>query len=315
MPLFLDFELPAFLIGLLFGSFLNVCISRLPKHQSISKPRSHCPHCNHVIRWYDNIPLLSFVFLRAHCRHCKAPISWRYPFVELALGLWFARIASDVHGLAIAWHAATPVWLYQHPDVYYQAAILLSNFFVLGFLLIGLLVMDWETHKLPDAFTIPGICIGFLLACLQAMFLSPGQYVLYADPNIHLGSMGPVNTTGNIFLTGPEHLVYGRILAILFAGLLLVLIREAYKLLRNREGMGLGDAKLLAMIAAFLGFWPAMLALFCGVILCSFYAITLLVRRKAHSLTRLPLGTFLAIGGLIAALFSTPLITWYTGLF
>src|ERR1700733_367234 len=79
----LAFELPAFLIGLLFGSFLNVCISRLPLHESIVKPRSHCPRCLHTIRWYDNIPLLGWIILRARCRDCKATIPWRYPLVEL----------------------------------------------------------------------------------------------------------------------------------------------------------------------------------------------------------------------------------------
>src|SRR5215469_5913608 len=89
----LAFELPAFLLGLLFGSFLNVCISRLPKHRSVVKPRSHCPKCLAPIKWYDNVPLLSWMMLRGKCRSCKASIPWRYPAVELATGLWFAFVA------------------------------------------------------------------------------------------------------------------------------------------------------------------------------------------------------------------------------
>ena len=88
MPSPLVFVLTGFGVGLLFGSFLNVCISRLPRAESIVKPRSHCLVCGHTIRWYDNIPLLSWLFLRARCRDCKAPIPWRYPAVELAMGLW-----------------------------------------------------------------------------------------------------------------------------------------------------------------------------------------------------------------------------------
>src|ERR1700723_2102002 len=86
----LMFEIDAFVVGLLFGSLLNVCIARLPLHESIVEPRSHCPCCGAMIRWYDNIPLLSFALLRAKCRKCKARIPWRYLLVELAVGLLFA---------------------------------------------------------------------------------------------------------------------------------------------------------------------------------------------------------------------------------
>src|SRR5215469_18897952 len=91
----LAFELPAFLLGLLFGSFLNVCISRLPEHRSVVKPRSHCPKCLAPIRWYDNVPLLSWVLLAAKCRNCKGAIPRRYPAVELATGLWFAVVTAQ----------------------------------------------------------------------------------------------------------------------------------------------------------------------------------------------------------------------------
>ena len=305
----LAFELPAFLIGLLFGSFLNVCISRLPKHQSISKPRSHCPNCNKTIAWYDNIPLLSWSVLRARCRHCKAPIPWRYPLVEIVTALWFCYAAARL------WFAFHPWTQEMNPT---STAIVIDGFalLILGFLLIGLMVMDWQTHKLPDAFTLTGTLLGFLLVCTQAIFLNPGQDDIKLTPrhDLRLSSPGSFVAKGNVFLTGPEHLVFGRIAAIAAAALLLLTIRAIYKAVRHREGLGLGDVKLLAMIAAFLGFWPAILALFAGVLLCMVYAITLIAQRKAHSLTRLPLGTFIAIGGLIAALFGTPLITWYTSL-
>jgi leader peptidase (prepilin peptidase)/N-methyltransferase len=92
---------------------------------------------------------------------------------------------------------------------------------------------------------------------------------------------------------------------------LVLLIRWLYKKLRGKEGLGLGDAKLMAMLAAFLGFWPAILAMFVGVVLCAVYAVTLLARRRADAQTRLPLGTFLSIGGLVAALFGPGIIDWY----
>ena len=118
-----------------------------------------------------------------------------------------------------------------------------------------------------------------------------------------------------MFLTGPEHLVFGRLLAICAAAAIPWAIRALYKALRRREGLGLGDVKLMAMIAAFLGFAPAMLALFVGVLLAAFYGITLLARRRATATSQIPLGTFLCIGGLLAALFAEPTIAWYRGFF
>ena len=301
----LAFELSAFLLGLLFGSFLNVCISRLPAHQSVLKPRSHCPHCLHPIRWYDNIPLLSWIILRARCRHCKQPISWRYPAVELSFALW----------LAFAARTAFPLL---SPGISTNAFAAISvnavSFALLGFLLIGLLVMDWQTNTLPDAFTLTGTLLGFLLTCIHAAFLAPHAYDLLLHGRNPLTSVGGNVDPGNVVLTGSEHLVLGRLLAITAMAGLLLFLRFAYQTLRHRDGLGLGDIKLAAMLAAFLGFWPAVLAVFLGFILGSLYALTLIVRRQATATTRLPLGTFLSIGGLLAALLGTPLIAWYTSL-
>ena len=301
----LAFELPAFLLGLLFGSFLNVCISRLPAHQSISKPRSHCPHCLAPIRWYNNIPLLSWILLRAKCRNCKQPISWRYPAVEIAFGLWLAITAHMARVLL------TPGIAVNALASHTINAIALT---ILGFLLIGLLVMDWQTHTLPNAFTLTGTFIAFVLVFARAVFLGPHEGDLLLQGRNPLTSPGNVTDRGNIILTGPEHLVLGRLLAITAAAGILLLIRFAYQQLRHHEGLGLGDVKLIAMIAAFLGFWPAILALFLGSILCSGYALTLMLRGRASARSRLPLGTFLSIGGLIAALLGTPLIAWYSSL-
>lgn len=305
MPTALALELPAFLLGLLFGSFLNVCISRLPNHRSITKPRSHCPHCQATIRWYDNIPLLSWILLRARCRNCKQRISWRYPAVEFSFGLWLAFAA---HTERILLTPGIPT------NALAAHAINTITIAILGFLLIGLLVMDWQTHTLPDAFTLTGTFLGFVLICIRSIFLGPHEDELLLHGQNPLSSPGNVVDRGNVVLTGPEHLVLGRLLAITLAACILLLIRFAYRQLRHREGLGLGDVKLIAMIAAFLGFWPAVLALFLGVVLCSGYAFTLIVRRRANALTRLPLGAFLSIGGLIAALLGPQLITWYTTL-
>jgi leader peptidase (prepilin peptidase)/N-methyltransferase len=312
MPLAIVLELAAFILGLLFGSFLNVCISRLPAHQSINKPRSHCPRCGHTIRWYDNVPIFSWILLRAHCRDCGQPISWRYPAVELAIGLWFVYVSQI--GLAVLDRFQPHRYrVYPVPpssELVFTAITLL----ILGFLLIGLLVMDWQTHTLPDAFTLTGIFLGCVLTCCRVPFLGPHQDEVILHGQNPLSSPGNVVDRGNVILTGPEHLVLARVGAICAAFCVLLLVRYIYQLLRHREGLGLGDVKLVAMIAAFLGFWPAIFALFAGAVLCSAFAVVLLARGKASAVTRLPFGSFLAIGGLLAATLGPGLIAWYQSL-
>jgi leader peptidase (prepilin peptidase)/N-methyltransferase len=313
VPSLLFFELIGFFSGLLFGSFLNVCISRLPEHESIVTPGSRCMACGHAVRWYDNVPLVSWVVLRGRCRDCGARISWRYPAVELAVGLWLARVGANV-------------WLYnaqnqiqlgrfntgQWAEIYIE----LTTFTILGFLLIGLMVMDWQTQRLPNAFTLTGIGIGLFLVCVRAVFLRPGEgdIVLNTTHQLRMSSPGSFTAQGNVFLTGTEALVMGRVAAIAGAALVLLLVRWIYKALRKRDGMGLGDVKLLAMIAAFLGFGQAFLALFAGVLMASVYGLVLIARGNAAGETKLPFGSFLAAGGLLAALHGQAVLDWYIGL-
>jgi leader peptidase (prepilin peptidase) / N-methyltransferase len=312
--LFVLYPFAGFLFGLLFGSFLNVCITRLPKHESVVKPRSRCPQCKAPIRWYDNIPLLSWLLLRGRCRDCKQAIPWRYPAVELATGLWFLQAAK------LFWDATHLDPTIAAPGIPFptESQIAVYSFSVLGltilgFLLIGLMVMDWQTLLLPDAFTLTGIAIGLFLVFVRAAFLGPTEdQVVLSNHHITLTSPGGVTDHGNLFLTGPEALIMGRIAAICGAALILLLVRWLYKAIRHREGMGLGDVKLLAMIAAFLGFWPAVLALFFGVLAATAYAIVLLIRGKAAAASKLAFGSFLCIGGLITAQFGNRLIAWYT---
>jgi leader peptidase (prepilin peptidase)/N-methyltransferase len=303
------FELLGFVLGLEFGSLLNVCIVRIPRGESIVTPRSHCMACGHLVRWFDNIPILSWLLLRARCRDCKAGIPWRYPAVELAVGLWFAICANRLFALQLA-----KVSRLSGPTVGEYVGVV--GFAVFGFLLIGLMVMDWQTLRLPDAFTLTGIAIGLFLTCVQAYFLAPGEgdIVLNTTHQLRLSSPGSFQSQGNVFLTGAEALVMGRIAAIAGGALLLFVISWAYKAVRKRDGMGMGDVKLLAMIAAFLGFWQSLLALFAGVLAASVYGLVLIARRRAGATTRLPFGSFLAAGGLFAALFGQRIVAWYVGL-
>ena len=254
------------ILGLLFGSFLNVCIMRLPRGESIVSPRSHCRVCNAPIRWYDNLPLLSYLALRARCRTCHARIAWRYPAVELAVAVWFLLVA---HRLTPIFQ---PVFAGQAGPVPVPFDTIAANVLqalglaLLGWLLIGLAVTDWQTQILPDALTLSGLAAAFFLVCLQAIFLGPNEGQVLLTGRNPLSSPGSVIDRGNVMLTGPEALVGSRLVAIAAAALTLLAVRWIYRRVRGREGLGLGDVKLLAMIAAFLGFAPAMLSLFAGVL-------------------------------------------------
>ncbi len=119
-------------LGLLIGSFLNVVVWRLPRGESLSHPSSHCPFCNHAIRPYDNIPVVSWLILRRRCRDCSAPISARYPAVELTTGLLFLFMA-----MSIGWHLS----------------LIGYEFFVATG--VALALIDIDTRRLPDALTFP----------------------------------------------------------------------------------------------------------------------------------------------------------------
>ena len=133
--------------GAIVGSFLNVCIHRLPLGASIVWPSSACPHCKRELSWYENIPVVSFLVLRARCRTCKAPISIRYPFVEALTSALFV----------FAW------W-------YYGPGPLLASRLVFGCALIVLFAIDLEHQLLPNAITLPGIVVGFVFS----LFVEPG---------------------------------------------------------------------------------------------------------------------------------------------
>jgi leader peptidase (prepilin peptidase)/N-methyltransferase len=133
--------------GLVAGSFLNVCIYRLPRHESIVWPASACPHCRRALSWWENVPVISYLGLAARCRTCKQPISIQYPIIEALTGLMFA----------LGW------W-------YYGPGPLLASRLLFGCALIVLFMIDLEHHLLPNTITLPGIVVGFLFS----FFTEPG---------------------------------------------------------------------------------------------------------------------------------------------
>lgn len=247
--------------GLVFGSFLNVCIARLPRHESLVRPGSRCPHCHQSIRPWQNIPLLSFLLLRGRCAGCQRSIAWRYPLIEALTALFFV-LAALRFGANIDGYGAM----------------------VFCFLLLGLAVMDLETLTLPDRFTLPGILLGLLW---QALLPAP------------------------TWLLRAEQAGWAALWGLIFAGFLWF-ARSLYFLLRQREGLGLGDVKLMAMIAIWLGLAQAAEALFVGILAAALFGLAVLLRQKRSGLrVQLPLGFFLCAAALWTLLDGAPLLKWY----
>jgi leader peptidase (prepilin peptidase)/N-methyltransferase len=263
-----------FVFGLVFGSFLNVCIRRLPRHQSLVNPGSHCPRCLTPIHPWDNIPVLSYVLLRGRCRACHQPISPEYPLVELAAGLLFL-------------------------GCYWQFGVTLSGakWTLFCSMMLVLIFTDLHERLLPDRVTYFGLVAGLAFSPFTPEADRFGHWVL----NVWF-SVGAAT-----WLTRLTNAVMGAAVA----GGLLWLFAEGYFRLRGREGMGLGDVKMMAMAGAFLGVRQAILMLLVGSILGSVAGgIAILVLRKGRDY-ELPFGTFLGIAGLFLIFAGGPLLHWY----
>lgn len=143
-----------FIFGAIIGSFLNVCIYRIPKGLSLVKPPSHCPSCQYPIKFYDNIPIISYFILKGRCRYCKSPFSFRYPFIEALNGFLYVLIVARF-GL---------IWL----DAFYF--VFISTMVVIFFI-------DLDCQIIPDKITLPGIVLGFISG---ALFL-PDPFLRYTE--------------------------------------------------------------------------------------------------------------------------------------
>ena len=246
-----------FVLGLIVGSFLNVCILRLPHDMSVVLPASHCPACKTPLRAFDNIPLLSFIALRGRCRYCDVKISWRYPLVE------------SLNGLAYVF-AAVRFGLEPATFVY---ALLLST-------LIVVTLIDLNHQIIPNEITFPGMPLG-LIAAATVLPLS------WLDSLIGLLCGGGVL----FFVVWISPYIFGR------------------------EGMGMGDVKLLAMLGAFLGWKATLLTLLLGSFFGAVVGGGLMATKLIKHSEPIPFGPFLALGAVLALFFGGSLIEWYSGFF
>jgi leader peptidase (prepilin peptidase) / N-methyltransferase len=294
-----------FVFGLVFGSFLNVCIYRLPRGLSVVMPGSACPHCGNPVRPYDNIPVLSWLLLRGKCRDCKAKITGRYALVELITASVF-------------------VACYGH----FGISLATLKCAVFGFLLIGLIFTDAETHLLPDKMTLPGIVLGLIFS-LFVPVNDLASMVLPAAFQIPISS----DVSWRLF-SFADSLLGAAIGASFLYGAGAIYLRW-----RGVEGMGFGDVKLMAMIGSFLGFRLTILTILASSIAGSFFGLwTVFVvwikrtqrrkqvfgdsgsaaRRNAWASAQvalrrhqMPFGVFLGSMGLVAFFFGQQFLHWY----
>ena len=299
--------LAIFALGLAFGSFLNVCIYRLPRDLSVVRPGSACPNCKQSIHFYDNVPVLSWMILRGRCRNCKAPISPRYWVVELLTGALF--LACYAHfGLNLA----------------------TLKYCTFGFLLLGLIFTDAETFLLPDKMTLTGLALGLLFSLVVPMNdlasqLLPGMVSLPVgtDFSQHLFSLADAL----LGAAAGASFIYG--------------VGAIYLRARGVEGMGFGDVKLMAMVGAFLGIKLTIFTLFAASIAGSLFGLSTVLavwikrtrrrmarfheparqarRRAWESATialrhhQMPFGVFLGGMAMVALFFGDRLLRWYWG--
>jgi leader peptidase (prepilin peptidase) / N-methyltransferase len=261
------------LFGLAIGSFLNVCITRMPLDESVVHPRSRCPQCRKLIAWYDNFPVLSYVILGGKCRNCKKPISARYPGIELLTG-------------------AIGVLLYLKFGLTFEWGV----YFIFSAALVTLAFIDIDHRILPDTITVHGIWIGIVVSVILAA-PSPLVSNILAYGGYELGPRWIALLAS---LTG----------AIIGGGLLWV-VGEIYFRVRGIEGMGFGDVKMMAMVGAFLGAPLALLTIMVGSVLGAIIGLALIRFGGKHRDYELPFGTFLSLAGILAVLYGDALIQWY----
>jgi leader peptidase (prepilin peptidase)/N-methyltransferase len=261
--------------GLALGSFLNVCIVRLPRKQSILAPRSHCPLCKHPIRWFDNIPLVSYLLLRGRCRDCHARISPQYAVVEaltaLLLIATFRRFGLSPEFVKCS---------------------------VLVMMLIVLIFTDLRQRRIPHAVTVFGISLGVALSFFIPVDNRPVAWLAER--------MG-------LFPSGTVSSVLGAIMGAVTGGGLFYAVGEAFYILgrRQKEYLGFGDVMLMLMVGTFLGVPLTLLTILLGSLGGSIVALSTTLAAPRFRDYHWPYGTFLGIAAVYAALDGTRLVEAY----
>ena len=248
----------AFILGGIWGSFCNVCIYRLPLEKNIIKGRSFCPSCKEQIKWFDNIPFLSFIFLKGECRNCKSKIHLQYFLVELISATSFLLIYY-LYGISI-----TTLLL-----------IILIIFFIIIFFI------DLKHYIIPNELTFPLMLIGFIKSF---------------DPNLNQ----------SLFPNYINSLIGG-----FFGYSIIWLIIFFYKTLRKKEGMGLGDAKLIAVVGFWFGWFSIPFTIFISSLVALIFSIPSLIKKTKDMSTQIPFGPFIIIGCIIYVAFANQIKNFF----
>jgi leader peptidase (prepilin peptidase)/N-methyltransferase len=269
------FTLLAFFWGACIGSFLNVCIYRIPRRLSVVAPRSHCPGCKNLIAWYDNIPLLSWIVLRARCRHCGTVISARYVIVELLTAMLFL----------LAWFkfgASPGERLLGLADVTAIGLVPVFWLVISGLLLGGF--VDCRHMIIPDRVTIGGMLAGLLCSlCVPALH---GQG--HPLQGILMGGMGAAFGFG-----------------------LLWLVAWIGRLVFKKEAMGFGDVKLMGALGAFFGVKAVLFILFFSSFFGALFGVFFILTGKRKLGRHIPFGPYIVFAALVWMLWGPRLLNWY----
>ena len=306
------FEGASFLFGLVVGSFANVCVHRLPRGQSVVHPPSRCPSCGSRIAPRDNVPVLGWLWLRGRCRSCHAPISPRYPAVELLNGFLYLALAvlfGPARGTLAKMALATA--------------------------LVVLALVDLDHQILPDMITLPFLLLGLAMGVLLAKAPAPQKHLAAAGGFTAMALAGMVfgwDRRRDPAATGPDVKMVALLLAFLAPQLWLGMPLEpgaaavsGYLLMGGlaavaaryygQEALGQGDWKMVAMLGAFFGFQGGLLAVLLGTLAGAVFGLTLIAIGRGSRRMKVPLGTFLALGGLTVLFAGKPLLDWYRGLY
>ncbi|MBI5358978.1 MAG: prepilin peptidase [Planctomycetes bacterium] len=260
------------IFGAFIGSFLNVCICRLPEEKSLIFPGSHCPKCDSAIRWYDNIPVLSYVILQGKCRNCSEKISLQYPMIELLTSGVFV-FAMYMFIVRLQRPAAVEDF------IMFFAAIFLSS------CLVVVTIIDIKLRIIPDMAWISLLVFGIITSGFCPFLQDPLPFETSLSPEAQalISSIaGAILGSGVIYLTG----IIG-------------------KLVFRKEAMGLGDVYLMAGLGAFLGWQSILLVFLIGCIAGSFIGLFSLLLTKDHYI---PFGPFLSLGAFIMFFFKIPVL-------
>jgi len=255
----------AFIFGSVVGSFLNVCIYRLPREESIVFPASHCPSCGKGIRFYHNIPIFGYLALGGKCADCGSHISPLYPLVEALAGFMAVAVLAKF-GLTL--------------DAAFYLALIYA--------LIVITFIDLQHMIIPNVITIPGILVGLVFGALST------------DWAASRALMERVGYSLDGFLVLLNEVPFlDSVFGLLIGGGVLFLIAFLYVALRKREGMGMGDVKLLAMLGAFLGWEGVVFIMLVSSLIGTAAGLTLIFRKKENLRYAIPFGPFLSLAAVI----------------